>query len=133
MRAYVYDPVDDDYDEVGSEALTFTPVNATHALPHGVAGLVNCKTTDPDVNGKKYFGGLAEDQHDDGVWSSAFLTLLTAAAAEWVTPFVGAVTGADFTPGVWSPTRSIFYAMSGTVILPAIAAYQRRRKQGVGI
>lgn len=133
VRGYVYDAIDDDFDEFGSSALAFTPTNTDDCLPRGVSALVNCKTTDPDVNGKKYFGGLGENAHDDSVWASAFITQLALAAAEWVTPFVGAISGADFTPGVWSPTRTIFYPMSATVVIPTIAAYQRRRKQGVGI
>lgn len=133
VRVYEYDSVDDDFDEVGSDALSFNPTNTAHALPRGVAALVNAKTTDPDVNGKKYFGGLAEDMHGDGTWEGTMLTSLANAAAEWVTPFTGAVSAADFVPGIWSPTRSNFYAASGTVLIPVIAAYQRRRKQGVGI
>ena len=133
IRVYIYDSIDDDWDEVGSVAWGHDPVITSDELPRGVAGLVNCKTSDPDVSGKKYFGGFGEGSVQLGLWSSSLLTLIAAAAVEWVTPFVGATSGANWTPGIWSPTNTNFYHMTGDVIIPAIPAYQRRRKQGVGI
>lgn len=133
VRCYVYDPVDDDWDEIGTNAWGFSPSDAGEALPHGVAALINCKTSDPDVSGKKYMGGAGESSADDALWSSTHLSALAALAVDWVTPFVGSTSGADFTPGVWSPTRTNFFFMTGQVVIPTIPAYQRRRKQGVGI
>ncbi|GAH44247.1 unnamed protein product, partial [marine sediment metagenome] len=132
-RVYVYDPIDDDWDEVGTNAWVFNPTGSGDQLPRGVAGLINCKTTDPDVNGKKYMGGGGESATIDGVFQAAYLTDMALMAVDWLTPFVGSTSGADFTPGVWSPTRSNFYPMSGQSVIPSIPAYQRRRKQGVGI
>lgn len=130
---YVYDAIDDDWDEVGSADWNHNPTIAVEELPRGIAALVNCKTSDPDVNGKKYFGGLTESSSEDGLWNAAELARLALAAADWIAPFVGATSGATWTPGVWSPTHTVFKQMSGTIIIPAIPAYQRRRKQGVGI
>jgi len=58
---YEYDSIDDDFDEVGRDVWVLpTGVTGT-MMPHGVAALLNLYTTDPDVSGKKYFGGLTED------------------------------------------------------------------------
>jgi len=133
VRVYVYDPVDDDYDEIGSVAWVWNPSDTGEYLPRGVAGLINCKTTDPDVSGKKYIGGITEVGAVDGLIGNGMITLLSNFAVDWVTGFTGSTSSADFTPGVWSPTRTNFYAMSGSVIIPTIPAYQRRRKQGIGI
>lgn len=133
VRVYLYDAIDDDWDEVGSTSWTFNPTDAGEYLPRGVASLINCKTTDPDVNGKKYIGGQTEVAQDDGLWGSGHLTNLGLFADDWTDTFTGATSGASWVPGVWSPTNTNFYAMSGTYIIPTIPAYQRRRKRGVGI
>lgn len=133
IRVYLYDAVDDDWDEVGSRAWTYDPADVNEYVPRGVAGLINCKTTDPDLSGKKYLGGSSEAGISDGVWTSSELTALANFAAEWVTPFTGAAAAIDYQPVIWSPTRTVAYPCSGTVLIPTIPAYQRRRKQGVGI
>lgn len=133
VRVYVYDAVDDDYDEVGSAAWGFTPTDESPALPRGVAALLNAKTTDPDVQGKKYLGGQTENDQDDSLWGVGHLAALVDFGAEWVVPFVGGTSGADWDPGVWSTKDSIFWPMSLTVIIPTMPAYQRRRKRGIGV
>lgn len=133
VRVYEYDPVDEDFDEVGSDAWVFNPTLSISQLPRGVATLINCKTTDPDVSGKKYLPGATEDTQLDGLWSAAHITAHANFADDWVGPFTGAVSGASWIPGIWSPTNLNLFAMSGTVLIPTIPAYQRRRKQGVGI
>jgi hypothetical protein len=133
VRVYIYDSIDDDWDEVGSDAWTFEPTSASDQLPRGVSALINAKTLNPDVNGKKYIGGLTEDSSLDGLWSSGEIIALGAFAAEWITTFTGGTSGASWVPGIWSPTRTNFFPFSGTVIVPTIPAYQRRRKRGIGI
>lgn len=133
IRVYIYDDVDDDWDEVGIAAFTWNPSSAVESLPRGVALLLNAKTTDPDVSGKKYFGGLTEASVTDGILTAAVVTAGAAVAVEWFGDFVGSATGATFDPGVWSVKDLAFYPMSGTVIIPSIPAYQRRRKNGIGI
>lgn len=133
VRVYKYDAIDDDWDEVGSDDWTWNPSNGSDRTPTGVAALINCKTTDPDVNGKKYIGGYTEGSPVNGIWDTTTLTRLALWGAEWVQGFTGAVSGASWAPGVWSPTSTLFVAMSGAVLIPTIPAYQRRRKVGVGI
>lgn len=133
IQVYVYDPIDDDWDEVGTSSWTFNPTAALEQLPRGVAALINAKTTDPDVNGKKYCGGLTEAAATDGLWSAGTITQLLGFAATWYTAFAGGTSGASWVPAIWSPTATNAFALSGDVITPTIPAYQRRRKRGVGV
>lgn len=133
VRVYLYDAVDDDWDEVGSTLWAWNPSATTDEIPRGVAALLNAKTTDPDVNGKKYFGGLTEPSATDGLWTAGVLSDLADWGSDWVGTFTGGTSGASWVPGIWSPTGTNFFAFSGTVIIPTIPAYQRRRKRGVGV
>lgn len=133
VRVYVYDPVDDDWDEIGSDAWTWTPNVTADELPRAISVLINAKTSDPDVNGKKYLGGITEGGVALGLINSITLTAAALFAVDWLTAFTGAVSGASLTPGIWSPTRTNFLVATGTYLIPAIAAYQRRRKRGIGI
>lgn len=130
---YIYDAIDDDWDELATNNWVWNPTNATGELPRGAAALMNARTTDPDTNGKKYMGGLCEDGLTNGLWTAGVLADMVLAGGKWITPVVKAATGALFTPGVWSPTDTVFKAMGTTVIYPTMPAYQRRRKRGVGI
>lgn len=133
VRVYVWDAGDQDWDEVGIDSFTFLGTDAADVLPRGVALLINAKSLDPDVNGKKYFGGATEVTQTDGLWTAAMIASYVGVATEWVQNFTGAVSGADFDPGIWSVKQKAFHGMSNTIIIPSIPAYQRRRKQGVGI
>lgn len=132
-RVYIWDTVGLDWDEVGIDAFVFDPVATMDQLPRGCALLINAKTTDPDVNGKKYLGGLTEGAVDDGLFTGTEVANAAAFAVDWFTDFTGAASAAVFDPGIWSPTQSAFFSMGGVAIIPAIPAYQRRRKNGIGI
>lgn len=133
VQVYEYDSVDDDWDEVGAGSFTWNPSSSEEQLPRGVAGLINLKTTDPDVSGKKYIGGFSEIANFDGLLSSTAVTALTSFGVDWYAGFVGTDSGADWAPGIWSPTDTVFKLAISQLIVPAIYAYQRRRKRGVGI
>ena len=133
IKAYVYDPSDDDWDEIGSGPGTDAFVGAASMAPHGVAALQHANTFDPDVSGHKYWGGFSQSSMDDSDIVGSLITDLVALAITWTTAFVGTATGGDFGPGVWSPTRINFFLFNGTVFTNAQVAYQRRRKPGVGI
>lgn len=130
---YKYDVAGQDWDEVGSNAWTFDPTQSTEQMARGVAGLVRLWTEDPDVQGKKYIGGLTEASLVDGLIPAAAVTALLAFGADWLTPFVGAASGATFTPGVWSVVGTVFKAAIDHIATSTIPAYQRRRKRNVGI
>lgn len=130
---YKYDAGDDDWDEVSSQGFVWNPTSISDELPRGVATLVRLWTVDPDVQGKKYLGGLTEGTIADGLISGATMILYLAFAADWFTPFVGAATGATFTPGIWSVAETLFFAGVDHIAVNGILAYQRRRKRNVGI
>lgn len=133
VQVYEYDSIDDDWDEVGTSAFVWNPTATSDQLPRGVAALINLKTSDPDVSGKKYIGGLIEDDSNQGLWNAAVLADILSLAVDWYASFVGTDSGATWTPGVWSPTHTVFKTALPSVVIPAIPAYQRRRKRGVGI
>jgi hypothetical protein len=133
VKVYEYDAVDDDWDEVGGKTWTWNPTGVSEPLPYGIAALVNGRTTDPDLSGKKYLPGVTENDNDDGQLSSALLTALALYFIDWYTYFSGAAADLEYQPVVWSPTRTLAYPMSGEGTIPANPAYQRRRKVGVGI
>ena len=133
VLVYKYDAAGDDWDEVTSQSFTWNPSSTSDQLPRGVAALLRLWTTDPDVQGKKYIGGMVEGALIDGLWQGTDLITLLAFAADWYTPFVGAATGATFTPGIWSVATTAFLAGVDHISASAIPAYQRRRKRTVGI
>lgn len=133
VQVYVYDSIDDDWDEVGSIGWTFNPSNAADQMPRGVAGLTTSGSSDPDVQGKKYWAGFTENAAVDGLWVAAQLVIFLAMAEDWVTPFTGSVSTADWVPGIWSPTETNFFPSNENILATAIPAYQRRRKQGYGV
>ena len=130
---YKWDTVGLDWDEVQSQSWVWNPTGADHQMPRGVAALVRLWTEDPDVQGKKYIPGLTEGAMTDGLIPSTALTALLNFALDWYTPFVGAATGATFTPGIWSVALSLFKIGVDHYATSAIPAYQRRRKRNVGI
>ena len=132
-KTYVYDAIDDDWDEIGAATPAVTPVGTGDALPYGVAVMLQADSTDPDVSARKFFGGFSEGVQTDGSWVGALSTLMIAVGLDWVTAFTGATSAADFTPGVWSPTNTVFKAFVGDFVVNVIANYQRRRRPGVGI
>lgn len=130
---YKYDTVNQDWDEVSSQAWTWLPTGAGDYLPRAVAGLVRLWTEDADVQGKKYIPGMIESELTSGLWNAGLITNLLAFAADWYLPFVGAASGATFTPGVWSVAQLVFKAAIDHVATSTIPAYQRRRKRNIGI
>jgi len=132
VQVYEYDPVDEDWDEVGSGAGGVTGQVSGDRLPHGVAAYTQAKTTDPDVSAAKYWTGFCEVSQANGVWAAGTLTDLGLTAAAWIAGDTGSASGAVFEAGVWSVKNENFYAFNGNLVVNAIPAYQRRRKPGVG-
>lgn len=133
VKVYEYDPVDDDFDEIGTSAFIVAFTGTGDWLPHGLAIVCNMETTDPDVSGRKYYGGLTEGVQADGAWDPTTVGSFATMAGIVTAQFVGAATGATFTPGVWSPKETNFFAFNENVSVNSIPGYQRRRKPGVGI
>lgn len=132
LQVYLRDVVGGDWDEVGIGSLTDAFAGSVDMLPHGAAAVVHAKTTNPDRQGSKFFGGFSETAQNNSNLVGPLVTALIAAGADWVTDFVGAASGSTFDPGVWSPTDEVFYSFSGTIDISNYMGYQRRRKPGVG-
>lgn len=133
VTVYKYDGIGDDWDEVASQAWIWNPSNVSDELPRANAALVRLWTTDPDVQGKKYLGGLTEGDIIEGLVAASTLSQMLLFAADWFTPFVGSATGATFTPGIWSVVSKAFLAAVDHIAVNGIVAYQRRRKRNIGI
>jgi len=133
VQVYKYDSVGDDWDEVGTGTWTQSFTQGLDQLPRGAAALITARTEDPDVLGKKYIGGYCENGLTDGLFTSVVLVELLAFAADWILEFTGGTSGADWDPGIWSPTNKLLYDFVDNVAASAIPAYQRRRKRGVGV
>jgi hypothetical protein len=133
FKAYIYDSIDEDWDEIGVEFPTVSFGAANDMMPNGIAALVHAPTVNPDVTGGKYFPGGTDASTVENDWTGGAVSNWLAGAVIWVDPFVGAETGSDFIPGVWSTTKEQFFAFTTSAALNAQVAYQRRRKPGVGI
>jgi hypothetical protein len=133
LKIYEYDAPEDDWDQIGERFPTDGFAAAGNPLPNGVAVLVHAYTTNPDVIGGKYFGGFPPATTVDNDCEAGLITAVANAADEWVAPFVGAETGADFAPVVWSPTKTTPLPFNLVIAVNGQVAYQRRRKPGVGI
>lgn len=130
---YKYDSIDDDWDEVGSQAWVFDFTGAGDELPRPVAALVRLWTTDPDVQGKKYLPAHTEAVLENGLWTAGAVTNQLLFAADWYAAFVGAASGATFTPGIWSVAQTVFKLAVDHFAATTIPAYQRRRKRNIGV
>lgn len=130
---YEYDPVDEDFDEVGRDDYTVIFTGAGDHLPHGVAAIINFLTTDPDVQGRKFIPGMIEGNSTDGGWVASLIANLVLAGVSWSEQYTDATSGNVYTPAVWSPTNLNAFGMIGHGAVSTIPGYQRRRKPGVGI
>ena len=133
IKVYEYDTVHDDWDEIGTGVVNLNPTGGTNYMPHGTAFQQNFFTLDPDVQGRKYWGGFTEQVFSDGDWGASLLAAGVDTAANVINTHVGTATGSTFQPVVWSPTQGDAKVYSGVVASNAIVSYQRRRKPGVGI
>lgn len=130
---YVWDPVGLDWDLFGTEPWTFGFTDAGSELPRGVAAFMKAPTSNPDVQGRKYWGGPTELSLVSGLWNAGYIAALVLTGADWITPVIGVLTAATITPGVWSVKNKAFFPFDLEVNISTIPAYQRRRKRGVGI
>lgn len=133
IQVYMYDAGDDDWDEVGALPWADSFADAGEMLPHGASVILHAKTTDPDVQATKYIPTLGESACENSDLSPTGITAAILMVVDWVQDDVGALTGGDLQPGVWSPTNSAFFHFNNVGVVNHIIGYQRRRKPGVGI
>lgn len=133
VKVYEWDTVGLDWDEVGSATMLVNFVNTDNMLPHGAAAVITGRTFNPDVNGRKFFGGFCESEQDSSLLIAGAVVALGLAGSEWLTTFTGLATGSTFHTGVWSVAQAAFRQFVDILIINAVMGYQRRRKPGVGI
>lgn len=121
---------------IGQETwvLTSPPAGSADPLPQGCAAVVNFKTSDPRVQGRKYFGTWTDSAAGGDTWAGAILTDLVLAGANALAGLI--LTGGTGVPGTISTvlggaTGDGFFGFV-SALANSIVAYQRRRKRGVG-
>lgn len=118
---------------IGMGLPTFDPENAGDPLPSGVAALITAFTNVSKVRGRKFILGLSEGACNVGAWSVGVLAAMADSALAWVLPFYSSDPGSSWIPGVYHLKGMAFVSFNYATNIPDIPAYQRRRKEGVGI
>lgn len=131
IEVWVRNTTLDRWDYVGAIDGTWVGTGTVdQSLPVGVSVLATADTTDSHAKGRKYWPPPIEAQSAGGLYAVAFITQVAAAIADWIAVFTG--TYAEWAPGVWSEKDNNFKLFTGTGTTNNVAAYQRRRKPGVG-
>lgn len=117
--------------KIGERTPTVTLADTGSMLAHGVSALLRGYTTRGKTIGRKYIPSFTETGQADGAWVAAALTALAATAVKWGTAGVIDVDN-KLKPGVWSTTTGFLYQFTDEFVVPTYAAYQRRRRPGVG-
>lgn len=129
----VYKKVGPLWNLVGPAVVTFTPGSIGDALPSGVAALLTAYTDVSKVVGKKYLPGMSELAQTAGLWVVGVLSAMLQSGIVWITPFaLDPVQEGTLWPCVWSKKTTSAKSFTG-IGARDVPAYQRRRKQGVGV
>lgn len=133
LGADVHKLVGVDWVYCGTAPVTATPGSVGDPLPSGVAMLLNASTDAARVHGRKFVPGLSELAQTASVWTVTVIGHMVGAVEAWITPFVSS----DLIASQWYPGLRIkagtFTGFNGAYLIRAIPAYQRRRKEGVGV
>lgn len=98
-------------------------------LPQGACGQINFPTGSPGVQGRKYFGPLAEAVQNNGELGSTLQTNLATMASDFLLGVSGAF-GTLFP--VVASTKYAGPVGLASAVIREVVAYQRRRKAGRG-
>jgi len=105
--------------------------NAGDMLPFGISGLVRARTPTVGREGRKFIGPLVETSQTDGLLSAGLVADLEDFGDEAYGTFVS-TSGNTYQPVIYDRDAHVGREMTD-IIASNIPAYQRRRKQGVGI
>jgi hypothetical protein len=134
VQASIYRKVGPLWNLQGTTSIVFVPASIGDPLPSGVAALIRAKTYVSKVEGKKYLPGLSELSQTAGLWVAGVLSDLALVAVQWISGFDDlSDSTSHWYPGVWSLKTLDFQSFAPDAVIPDVPAYQRRRKQGVGI
>lgn len=76
--SYVYDSVDDDWDEIGVSNLASVFTNTADMAPHGVAAVQTARVTDPDSYARKFYSGFSDTSFDGSDLTADTMTAMVA-------------------------------------------------------
>jgi hypothetical protein len=106
-------------------------IGTNSRVAEGVAVLVTLPTTAPKTRGRKFIGGLDQSaMSTDGSIVSGALAAFAAWAADMIAGY--SADGLTYLPFVFRSQTGLPVVLFNAVVRVA-AAYQRRRKRGVGI
>jgi len=133
LGADVHKLVGSDWVYAGTATVTASPGSIGDPLPSGVAMLLNASTDTARVHGRKFVPGLSELAQTASVWTVTVLGHMVGAMEAWITPW----NSVDLLSSMWYPGLRIknltFVGFNGAYLIRSIPAYQRRRKEGVGV
>src|SRR5512135_797566 len=115
------------YDTVN---ISKTGVDSSDPLPNAVATVLLGKASGLRHVGRKFLGGLAENNVTGNTLTAAALIVAATTLAAYITPFTG-IGGGTITPGVID-NAGTFHPFVGGVVSSLLGS-MRRRKPGVGI
>jgi len=128
---FLWDSVAGEFNQVATAAHTMDGAAVGDRYAPGVAGLVHFYASKPRYNGAKYVAGITEGGIGNGIVTGTVTTALALwlldVAVSWV------LTGSTYTPGVFNQAAARWNDFTGSGLVSANPAYQRRRRTGVGI
>lgn len=116
---------------IGTRPLGVGGAQAQEMLPHMDAALTTSINDMGQIKGRKYYSGVVETQHSQGILNSAALTSLATYAGKFL-PKLSVTGGHTFQWGVWSTPANAFRSTDGSARVTNLLATQRRRRIGRG-
>lgn len=117
---------------IGGAALGLMGGQPIDVTQPAVSGYFLAYTGLPKQRGSKYIPGVAENQTASGLLTPEAVGDLAVLLAIYIADLPIGV-ASILRPGIWSRVLATFQKFIGSGLLEVRAAYQRRRKTGVGI
>lgn len=100
-------------------------------LPPAVSGLVTATTAVAKAVGRKYIAGIVADGWGGAGWEGIVLTVLAALALDWISDYADVISDVELHP-VLRRSGAAAPIDFTEALVRSEAAYQRRRREGVG-
>jgi hypothetical protein len=119
-------------ENIGAETLAIAGGVGGEIGVAAASAFMKADTALPKTRGTKYIPGLGEGNLTDGILTVETLGDVALLFLDYISLYIGAVSGARYSPGVVSRTLTEFIEFEGGGYFTDVPAYQRRRKPGVG-
>jgi len=119
-------------ENIGAETLAIAGGVGGEIGVAAASAFMKADTALPKTRGTKYIPGLGEGNLTDGILTVETLGDVALLFLDYISLYIGAVSGARYSPGVVSRTLTQFVDFEGGGYFTDVPAYQRRRKPGVG-